>query len=67
MFSQYAKCVRYDRAASNKRVMTNNQRLKVISSVKQLVGLLGEDAESKTLVGIAAAIIELSRLEDLLI
>jgi hypothetical protein len=46
--------------------MTNDQRLKVISSVKQLLGLVGEEAAPKTLVAIAAAIVELSRVEDLL-
>jgi hypothetical protein len=46
--------------------MTNDQRLKVISSVKQLLSLVGEDAEPKTVVAIAAAIIALSRVEDLL-
>ena len=46
--------------------MTNDQRFKVISSVKQLLSLVAEDAAPKTLVAIAAAIIELSRVEDLL-
>jgi len=46
--------------------MTNDQRLKVISSVKQLLGLLGENAAPKTLFPIASAIIELGRVEDLL-
>jgi len=46
--------------------MTNDQRLKVISTVKQLLGLVGENAAPKTLVPIASAIIELGRIEDLL-
>jgi len=44
--------------------MTNDQRLKVISTVKQLLGLVGENAAPKTLVPIASAIIELGRVED---
>ena len=43
--------------------MTNDQRLKVISTVKQLLGLVGENAAPKTLVPIASAIIELGRVE----
>jgi hypothetical protein len=46
--------------------MTNDQRLKVISSVKQLLGLLGENAAPQMLVPIATAIIQLGRVEDLL-
>ena len=47
--------------------MTNDQRLKVIATVKQLLGLVGENAVPKTLVPIASAIIELGRVEDLLV
>jgi len=46
--------------------MTNDQRLMIVTSVKQLLSLAGENAAPKTLSLIAAAIIELSRLEDLL-
>jgi len=46
---------------------TNNQRLKIISSIKQLLSLVGENAAPKTLTAVAAVIIELGRLEDLLI
>jgi len=46
--------------------MTNDQRLKVISTVKQLLGLLGENAAPQMLVPIATAIIQLGRVEDLL-
>jgi hypothetical protein len=46
--------------------MTNDQRLMVISSVKQLLGLLGENAAPQMLVPIATAIIQLGRVEDLL-
>ena len=46
--------------------MTNDQQLKIISTVKQLLGLVGENAAPKTLVLIATAIIELGRVEDLL-
>jgi len=38
----------------------------IVTSVKQLLSLAGENAAPKTLSLIAAAIIELSRLEDLL-
>jgi hypothetical protein len=46
--------------------MTNDQRLKIVTSVRQLLSLAGENAAPETLSVIAAAIIELSRLEDLL-
>ena len=53
-------------SSASVEVMTNDQRLKVISTVKQLLGLVGENAAPKTLVPIASAIIELGRVEDLL-
>jgi hypothetical protein len=46
--------------------MTNNQRVNVISSIKQLLGLVGENAAPQTMTAVVAVIIELSRLEDLL-
>jgi hypothetical protein len=47
--------------------MTNDQRLKIISSIKQLLSLVAENAAPKMLVAIAAVMIELGRLEDLLV
>ena len=46
--------------------MTNDQRLKIVTSVKQLLGLAGENAAPEMISVIAAAIIHLSRVEDLL-
>jgi hypothetical protein len=46
--------------------MTNDQRLKIVASIKQLLSLVAENATPKMLTVIAAIIIELSRLEDLL-
>jgi hypothetical protein len=46
--------------------MTNDQRLQIITSVKQLLSLIAENAEARMLTAIAAVIIELGRLEDLL-
>src|SRR5262249_12120930 len=44
--------------------VTNDQRLKIIASVKQLLSLAGENAAPKTQHAVASVIIELTRLED---
>jgi len=44
--------------------ITNDQRLKLIASVKRLLSLAAENAAPKTQAVIASVIIELARLED---
>lgn len=44
--------------------MTNDQRLKILASIKLLLSLAGENAAPKTQAVVAGVIIELIRLED---
>ena len=44
--------------------LTNDQRLKIIESIKQLLSLAAENAAPKTQTIVAGVIVELTRLED---